>query len=324
MVRTILVPLDGSPAAEEALPTAVTLAVRLGARLVLLRPVSARARLGEDPDAGRATRCVQAHAYLQDRAATIHDGFPMLHIGAEVPVGPWPNVVLDAAALGCADLIVASTRLAGDGAGAPAGLLGSAAVMLSRRSEVPVLLVPRGVVLGGPEPNPLPGRDGRPMRVLIPLDGSATAEAVLPIVVRYGATLPMRATVLHVVRPYEVLATGAAYCERVARWLGGHGVPARVELRSGTPTEEIARAAFERADLVALGLPEALPWRFGYKAEQLLRLVKVPVLQLRSRRSEGVVPKDASGSSGMAARTVVPPPGVDSTVSRPPTRAMRS
>ena len=44
--RTILVPLDGSPAAEQALPHAEAQARRFDASLVVLRAVSARAPLG--------------------------------------------------------------------------------------------------------------------------------------------------------------------------------------------------------------------------------------------------------------------------------------
>ena len=324
MVQTILVPLDGSPAAAEAVAPAAWLAEQLGAHLALVRPVTARVRPGDDPAATRAARCAAAHSYLEDQAVRARDRFPRVHMVASVPVGPWPNVVLDAVTLERADLIVASTQLAGDGYGAPAGLLGSAAVVLSRRAEVPVVLVPGGATIGGPHPGALRGGEGKRLRVLVPLDGSPPAEAILPLVVRYGAAIPMRVTVLHVVSPHELSTTGAAYCQRVAQWLTQHGVPSKIELRAGNTVEEIGRAAHGRMDLLALGLPEALPWRFGYSAEQLLRRSGVPVLQLRSRRGEAVVPSDVSVSSGMAARMVVPAPGEDSTKNRPPTSAMRS
>jgi nucleotide-binding universal stress UspA family protein len=164
---------------------------------------------------------------------------------------------------------------------------------------------------------------GGKLKVLVPLDGSPSAEAILPVIVRLGASLPLSATVLHVVPPlgapsqplpdgsdaYAAMAalaapylgrrhlswaTAATYCRRVADWLERYGVPARVEIRAGVAIEEIGRAALDLAQaqggVLALGLPDALPWRFGYSAEPLLRAVPLPVLQIRSRRSEPVVP----------------------------------
>ena len=93
-------------------------------------------------------------------------------------------------------------------------------------------------------------------------------------------------------------------CRRVADWLERHGVPAQVELRTGDAVEEIGRAALDlalhRGGLLALGLPEALPWRFGYSAERILRAAQVPVLQLRSARCEHVVPLEEAPAESAA------------------------
>src|SRR5688500_2111322 len=85
----------------------------------------------------------------------------------------------------------------------------------------------------------------------------------------------------------------AAGCRR-AGWRWRDGVPGEVALRSGDGVEGIGRAALDMAlaggGLLALGLPEALPWRFGYSAERIVRASSIPVLQLRSARCEHVVP----------------------------------
>jgi nucleotide-binding universal stress UspA family protein len=198
--------------------------------------------------------------------------------------------VLDAAALERAELIVASARLTGDSTGVH-GPVGSAALALSRQADRPLLFVPQCASDLGQAP----------LRVLVPLDGSPTAEVILPLIVQLGAMLPLRATILQVVPVLGFASKGAAYGERVARWLTEHGVPAQVMLRSGTAVEEIGIAALDGFDLLALGLPEALPWRFGHSAERLLRTARIPVLQLRSRRTESLV-----AESGMTPRTVVP------------------
>ena len=290
MSKTILVPLDGSSSAEEqpstreagaegvrgpwgagALPAAVALAGALEARLLLVQPRSPRGHTSGDAASTCLARAAPAHESLQRSAARVHALDPFLHVRVCAPVGQWADAVLDEAALERTELIVADRRLPG-------------ALALSRRSAVPLLLLSGAV---WPE---------APLHVLVPLDGSATAEAILPVLVRLGARVPLRATVLHVVKPDHPSLTAAAYCQRVADWLGRHGVPAQVELRSGDPVEEIGRAALDlalqRGGLLALGLPEALPWRFGYTAERLLRAVPAPVLQLRSRRQEHVVPDE--------------------------------
>ncbi|HEU5316244.1 MAG TPA: universal stress protein [Chloroflexota bacterium] len=294
MVRSILTPLDGSSAAEDALPVAASLASRLGARLSLVRPVSARSRPSEGPSGVRAARMGAAHAYLEECAHRLHERYPQLHVVVAAPIGLWCNAVLDIAALERADLVVAATRLAGDGIAHVQGPVGSGALALSRHADLPLLFVPA-------QAGAITGVSTRPLRVLVPLDGSPTAEAILPLVVHIGATLPLRATVLHVIPAQGFSPAGATYCERVARWLEEHGVPAQVEIRSGSAVEEIGAAALEHADVLALGLPEALPWRFGHSAERLLRTARVPVLQLRSRRTEVLV-----SESGITARTVVP------------------
>ena len=46
MLKTILVPLDGTPIGEAALPYAEALAARTGARLVLVRAAQAPPSLG--------------------------------------------------------------------------------------------------------------------------------------------------------------------------------------------------------------------------------------------------------------------------------------
>jgi nucleotide-binding universal stress UspA family protein len=68
MVNTILVPLDGSPLAERALPHAEALATATGARLALIRAVQHQAFLGVDTPAERVTAMAEAEAYLTELA----------------------------------------------------------------------------------------------------------------------------------------------------------------------------------------------------------------------------------------------------------------
>src|SRR3990172_5725596 len=62
MIRTVLVPLDGSKAAEAVIPYVQLIASRTGAAVHLLTVVH---------DENGATKAAEARAYLEDRAAPL-------------------------------------------------------------------------------------------------------------------------------------------------------------------------------------------------------------------------------------------------------------
>jgi nucleotide-binding universal stress UspA family protein len=345
MARTILLPLDGSPDAEAALQPGAEIAWRLGARLLLTQALDARARpavrFPTDPAADHTSPAAEAHellscrtarvrSYLQACAARVHARFPMLRVGASVPVGPLPEAIIDEAQLERADIVVCAMRLGNDPAGTGYALpdrqagVGRAAEALARRAGIPVLLVPPTAPVVGDRRS-----SNRPPRILAPLSGSPAAEAVLPFVVQIAGRLDARVTVLHVIAAHEhpggAAATGtrgryltwttaAGYCQEVAAWLEQHGVPAQVELRAGTPVEEIAIAALSGADMVALGLEDAPAWSEPYRWRQTVHAVGrcgVPVLLFYSRRASSILaPAPAPDSTASTAGTVGTPGGV--------------
>lgn len=140
-------------------------------------------------------------------------------------------------------------------------------------------------------------------RVLVPLDGSELAEAILPFAERVAGPGDAEVLLLRVVEPLsaaEVLAAGGVggmdallsreaearrYLTAVARRLGDKGIRVRTEVRLGAPAAEIASAAAAwGADLVAMtthgrsGLGRAL---FGSVAQAVLGAASVPVLMIR-------------------------------------------
>jgi nucleotide-binding universal stress UspA family protein len=140
-------------------------------------------------------------------------------------------------------------------------------------------------------------------RVLIPLDGSELAEAILPFAEQVAGPLDAEVVLLRVVEPpspiTELGANGVIgpdalflrqleakrYLEAVADRLAARGVRARAVLGLGTPASEIVETAkAERADLVAMtthgrtGLRRAI---FGSVANEALRSAAVPVLAIR-------------------------------------------
>jgi nucleotide-binding universal stress UspA family protein len=140
-------------------------------------------------------------------------------------------------------------------------------------------------------------------RVLIPLDGSEAAEAILPFAERIAGPLDAEVVLLSVVEPVSPVAQlGAAsavgpdalflrqmeakrYLAEVAARLEAKGLRVRTALGLGGPAAEIVEVArSERADLIAMtthgrsGLGRAL---FGSVAGAVLRAAPIPVLMIR-------------------------------------------
>jgi nucleotide-binding universal stress UspA family protein len=136
-------------------------------------------------------------------------------------------------------------------------------------------------------------------RILVPLDGSSLAEAILPQVQELARTLGaelflVRAAAAHVfpgVDPTEqevdVVQKAEAYVAEVAGRLRDAGIPIHTAVRYGEAAEEILGHIGENAvDLVAMsthgrsGLTRLV---LGSVAEQVVRHATVPVLLMRAR-----------------------------------------
>jgi nucleotide-binding universal stress UspA family protein len=151
-------------------------------------------------------------------------------------------------------------------------------------------------------------------RVLVTLDGSPLAEAIVPFITEIAGPLDAEVVLLRVVVPIppQVVegsrhvvvediegrrAEARAYLEPLATELRGRGVRVRTEVRRGDPVHEITTAAAELgADLIAMtthgrgGLGRVL---FGSVAEAVLRHVEVPVLLMRFTKTRG--PRETTG-----------------------------
>jgi len=132
--------------------------------------------------------------------------------------------------------------------------------------------------------------------MLVPLDGSRLAEAVLPLVAALGRRLPARVTLLHVVEPeapptvhgdvhLRQAAEAEAYLRGAAGWLAGQGVEAGIVVGQGADVAGVIarRAAEAEADLVVLcthGSGGFRAFLFGRVAQQVLARGTIPVLLL--------------------------------------------
>jgi nucleotide-binding universal stress UspA family protein len=137
--------------------------------------------------------------------------------------------------------------------------------------------------------------------LLVPLDGSALAEAALPAGIRLGRALPAQVTLLHVMErsaPATVhghahlddAAEAAAYLTGVQARFADAGVVAEIHVHpnpEGDVAASIAEHAAEfGADLIVLcahGEGGLSGWWSGAMAQQVIRRVAPPVLLVRPR-----------------------------------------
>ena len=166
--QTIVVPVDGSPASERAVPFAVALATS-GASILLVGVNEALThqyvgdRLAEQIAKAEDEFLRRSLAPLKERFASAD-----VHIDTEVRTGTAVDQVLNVLNERQAQYLVLSTH---GRSGLNRWRYGSVASLLIREAAVPTLVV-------GPE---VPNRaDIRFQRILVPLDGSDLAEAALP------------------------------------------------------------------------------------------------------------------------------------------------
>lgn len=170
---TILVPLDGSQAAEDALPYAATVAAALHAPIRLFQVVDQeelRLMSNSVPGSTRASPAEEARGpvlqYLDGTAAHLRG--KGIEVTAGVAVGAPADAILAEAAETGAGMIVMATRGRG---GAARWIIGSVADKVMRTSARPVLLVRSSE----------PAEAVHLQRIMVPLDGSLMAEAALPL-----------------------------------------------------------------------------------------------------------------------------------------------
>ena len=313
MFSTILVPLDGSDLAARALPYAEFLARGCGARLVLFYAASSRA-LDRDPTAEVDT------ILEQDRFAEqlARDGVPA---SAQVVEGDAVPAIVHAADDLRADLVVMSTHGRG---GVDRILHGSVADHVLRHVSIPILMVTAGCSRAWFR--------GQPLRILIPLDGSAfAAEALGPafdLMQSFPAELwLLRATEERVAIDalgfaHRALVSAAdleaarTYLEQVAAPFRRSDDRVAITVESGPADDAIARVvAREAIDLVVMathgqgGLGRLLlermatvvtagrvPLRLGSVAAASIRRLSVPMLLVRpaSIAQAGTAPPSAT------------------------------
>jgi len=298
--RSILVPLDGSPFAEQAVPLAARIAQRSGSKLRLAfvhklpaPPVdSAAAKLFTSIEA--ATRKAE-RAYLRGVQARLREGGTRLSSAVTLTGDPGPALAQYAQEMAIG-LVVMATHGRG---GIRRAWLGSVADHLIRHLEIPVLLVRPAE---GVAPPSRPGAG----RILVPLDGSPLAEEALDTGARLARALDTELSLLQVVPPvllsddpalplpsaYDEELTGMCrtqaqdYLDDVVERLHAQGLRASgVAVVGWSPVDSILEVARpEHIALVALathGRGGLRRLALGSVADKLVRGADVPVLVYR-------------------------------------------
>jgi nucleotide-binding universal stress UspA family protein len=141
MYKKILVPLDGSPLSEAALPHAEALAKSENAEIVILRvPITPVTEyFGQDPIVSRTIRKdieKEAELYVNEKVAQLRK--EKVKASGVTREGDVPDIILDVAEEAHADMITMSTH---GRTGVRRWLMGSVADKVAHHSQIPVMLI---------------------------------------------------------------------------------------------------------------------------------------------------------------------------------------
>jgi nucleotide-binding universal stress UspA family protein len=307
MLRTILVPLDGSPLAEQALGTATLLARETGAVLDIVTVIEPLLAEGLDEATIGTDELRVREEYVRETVEEVASGASVQATGTVLRGRPAEQIGEREKAIG-ADLIVMTSHAR---TGLKRVILGSVADEVVRNVGAPVLLL-------RPEETTLHPSELRRSfsKVLIPLDGSESSASILPGAMDVARAVNARVTVLQVVMPVPLMvaydaAMPLAYApvvpdrEATDKVMAESreslaGVAARLRSESGLVVEsQVVEAAgigegiadYAKAhdmDLIAMSTRTRGASRFflGSVADRVLRSTDLPMLLHRPPTSE--------------------------------------
>ncbi len=204
MFQRILVPLDGSKNAEKAIAVAGRLARASGTSIVFLRVVLPPADFGKYAKqhsiawekAVYETQHAEAASSLVNMSLKYGNEIAGIDVGLVIATGIPAQTICAAARLERADLIIMHRRAESH---FQRWFFGSVTQEVTRHSDVPVL------VLHEHGPNLSALRTTRPLRVLVPLNGSPASEmALAPALEFLAASSGREAGVLHLLRVIDL------------------------------------------------------------------------------------------------------------------------
>lgn len=262
MFRRILVPLDGSPLAEQALHRMEPLLSGPGTEIVLLHALSST-----------GTEQQHAQADMESYLAGLEQGLEAsgFRVRTLIRQGPAPEVVLETLDSEKATLLALTTH---GRTGLDRWAFGSVSDTVIRGSPVPVLVFRS---FGPPMPF-------NPVNLLVAVDASGLSREAIPPAAALARRSKGRLLLLHV-DDEEHAHVPEPELRAVYDLARQEGVEALPLLRTGDPATKILEAAAEeQADLIVMtthGRSGVGRWVLGSVAENVLRRADRPVLMVR-------------------------------------------
>ncbi|CAN5602019.1 universal stress protein [soil metagenome] len=300
----ILVPLDGSSLAEQALPYAQSL-VGASGRITLLRvfrnpaPFSNGAGSEIVPeDLVSEWMIKESQRYLDETAASFRLALPTgIEVDTLVVTGDPAGAILGTAADRNADLIVMTSHARGAFGRAT---YGSVADRIARTADIPV-------VIARPHNEESVEQHTAISRIIVPLDRSLLAQEALPVAKAMALHLGCSIHLVHVIDTFSsyMAITGvpvsqsmidAWYAdtrtelEAIEAELRAAGVAATSAIYQGSTTDNISEIA-QPGDLIVMtshGRSGFTRWFLGSIAEKLVRIAPVPVCLVPARHQAPV------------------------------------
>jgi nucleotide-binding universal stress UspA family protein len=322
MINRILVALDGSRLAEQALPAAAGLAEKGGAEIVLVTAIAPAERWSDAQTPGwEEEENVLARGYLDTTARPLRDNGAAVRV--RVIWGHAGEMICQVAEEENADLVLMTTH---GRSGIKRILIGSVADNVLRTIDRPLML------LHAQETTP---ETLNLHRILVPLDGSPLAETALPFVKRLAKGTSASIVLERVVVPptflyaeqyipstFPVLedmeADAGDYLDEIKSGIEADGIKTLASVETGFPAETIVDAAGRfGVDLIALtthGRTGAARTLLGSVADTVVRNATCPCLIIPARvtaarpHEEVLVPPLSLGIEPPA--TVIPPPAM--------------
>jgi nucleotide-binding universal stress UspA family protein len=290
MFERILAPLDRSAVAEQVLPAVAELAAAFESEVAV---VDVCVDVGGEEE--RA-----CHLYVGRKAGELqaHLGGTKARVKTAVVPGMADQEILRYAEADRADLIVMSSH---GQSGIMRWSLGGTVDRVLKQSSTPLLIIRAS------EP---PEARSVFSRIAVPVDGSESSEAILPLVAQLARALPRELVLVRVIEPgrqvrtiggldyvpfkeRDVAATRVEivdYLNKVSAGLAGVGADVSCEVREGEAAEEIMRLADEKGcTLIAMsshGHSKVRTWSMGSVLSRIARCSTQSVLLAPSMVTE--------------------------------------
>ena len=297
MFKKMLVPLDASELSEVTFNYANELAGRFAGLEVILLHVC------RDKDTvGMHRMYIESSADKIRADAQKNSGNKGIKVRGELLTGVPADEIIHFARKNGIDLILMATH---GRSGLSRWAMGSVAYKVLREANVPVLMVRAGIedaiIL-----DQLPER-----RILVPLDGTKSAEAILPHVEALGRQWGTDVVQIILIRTCEPATVSSdypsdlaeswearvqqenlkcklvagAYLANIEKRFKEAGFKVRSELPLGNPAQEITNSSVEnRANLIAMvihGRSGISRWAYGNTAEEVMIGARTPILLVR-------------------------------------------